>query len=79
VEIHRIYNTKLEQLEERTRELVETVELETSEAYTTAKEKLDEYVDEQRMALVKERLGIVSSRTAEDARRASSVPRDMGW
>ncbi|KAF2437690.1 hypothetical protein P171DRAFT_179969 [Karstenula rhodostoma CBS 690.94] len=85
MEIHRVYDTKLEQLEERTRELVETVELETSEAYTTAKEKLDEYMGEQRMELVKERLSIAQRRrsgslaTEEGARRANSVPLDMGW
>lgn len=83
MEIHRVYDTKLEQLEERTTELVNAVDQETSERYTTVKEKLDDYVSEQRLALVKATLDVQrrsrrGSFASKPVRRANSVPLDMG-
>ncbi|KAJ4344384.1 uncharacterized protein N0V89_012124 [Didymosphaeria variabile] len=81
MEIRRLYDTKLEELEERTAELVETVELETSEAYTTAKENLAEFVGRQRMELLKEMLRVERwpRSVAEPAKRARSVPLEVRW
>jgi hypothetical protein len=74
MEMHRFYDARLEQLEERTRDLVETVEMETAEAYTMAREKIEELVGEQWVELVTERLGIGRRRSGgEEVRWVASV------
>jgi F0F1-type ATP synthase membrane subunit b/b' len=86
MEMRRLCDAKLQELDERTTELVESVEQETADAYTAAREKLKELVGEQRMTLIKELLRLDSelrqrqgSPTEEPVRRARSVPLESGW
>lgn len=85
MEMHRACDKKLEQvearmqeLEQRSHDLVESVEQETSQAYTTVVEKLEEFVGEQRIGLVKAALGIPQTGHATQWRRARSLPLGMG-
>ncbi|KAJ4344359.1 uncharacterized protein N0V89_012099 [Didymosphaeria variabile] len=79
--------TELEAFKEQTLEMKEDFEQGTAEAYTTAKERLDELVSDRRVDL-KERLMVEAGRRlytekpaveSEPTRRASSVPLGVGW
>ncbi|KAL1591544.1 hypothetical protein SLS60_011792 [Paraconiothyrium brasiliense] len=80
--------TELEAFKEHTLEMKVDFELETAEAYTTAKEMLKELVSDRRVALWNERMIVEFGRhlhagkhaeESEPTRRASSVPLEVGW
>jgi hypothetical protein len=85
MEMHRVCDANLQALEEHAAEVVETVERETAVAYTSAREKLDAFVGEQRMGIVREMLRVEARRrrkrspAVESTRRAHSVPLEAGW
>jgi hypothetical protein len=86
MEMHRLCDAKLEELDVRTTQLIESVEQESADTYTETRQKLDELVGEQRMKLVKELLRLDSElrrRRGESAeergQRARSVPLEAGW
>lgn len=86
MEMHRLCDAKLEELDERTTQLIESVEQESADAYTETRQKLDELVGEQRMQLVKELLRLDSElrrrrggSAGRRGQRARSVPLEAGW
>ena len=86
MEMHRLCDAKLEELDVRTTQLIESVEQESADTYTETRQKLDELVGEQRMKLVKELLRLDSElrrrrggSAEERGQRARSVPLEAGW
>jgi hypothetical protein len=85
MELHRVCDAKLQALEEHAAEVVKSVERETAVAYTSAREKLDALVGEQRMGIAREIVRVEARRrrrgslAAESAQRAHSVPLEAGW
>jgi len=84
MEMRRLCDANLQELDEHATKLIESVEQETEDAYTTVREKLDELVGEKKMTLVKEVLRLDSelrrrrSPPEEPIRRARSVPLGSG-